>query len=128
MLYLARNRDGSTNPPVQHNAFSPIVTEYVDRPMLHTLSCKATISKTTRITEQSSSLCDHIHAVDTKHDNARGYPPLTFQIIRQPFTIKAAEVKTTSNDYTKGGEPIYYHGPHEMCIMAGGPQNQLILS
>jgi len=24
----------------------------------------------------------------------------------------------------KGGEPIYYHGPHELCIVAGGPQNQ----
>jgi len=21
----------------------------------------------------------------------------------------------------------YYHGPHELCIIAGGPQNQLIL-
>jgi len=25
-------------------------------------------------------------------------------------------------------EPIYYHGPQEMCIIAGGPQNQLNLS
>ena len=24
--------------------------------------------------------------------------------------------------------PVYYHGPHEICIVAGGPQNQLILS
>jgi len=23
------------------------------------------------------------------------------------------------------GEPIYYQGPHEFCIIAGGPQNQL---
>ena len=30
--------------------------------------------------------------------------------------------------YNKGGEPIYYHGPHELCIIAGGPQNQLIFS
>jgi len=30
--------------------------------------------------------------------------------------------------YCRGGEPIYYHGPHEFCIIAGGPQNQLILS
>jgi len=28
----------------------------------------------------------------------------------------------------QGGEPIYYHGPHELCIIAGRPQNQLILS
>jgi len=34
-------------------------------------------------------------------------------------------VKTS---YTVGGEPIYCHGPHELCIIAGGPQNQLILS
>jgi len=26
------------------------------------------------------------------------------------------------------GNPIYYHGPHELCIVAGGPQNKLILS
>jgi len=25
--------------------------------------------------------------------------------------------------HTRGGEPIYYHGPHELCIIAGGPQN-----
>jgi len=30
--------------------------------------------------------------------------------------------------YTSGGEPIYYHGPHELCVIAGGPQIQLILS
>jgi len=24
----------------------------------------------------------------------------------------------------KGGEPIYYHGPHDLCNIAGGPQNQ----
>jgi len=28
----------------------------------------------------------------------------------------------------QGGEPIYYHGPHELCSIAGGSQNQLILS
>jgi len=35
------------------------VTEYVD--VLHSLSCKALISKPTRITEQSSALIDHIY-------------------------------------------------------------------
>jgi len=30
--------------------------------------------------------------------------------------------------YTRGGEPIYYHEPHELCIIAGRPQNQLISS
>jgi len=25
-------------------------------------------------------------------------------------------------------KPIYYVGPHELCIIVGGPQNQLILS
>jgi len=30
--------------------------------------------------------------------------------------------------YSRGGELIYYHGPHELCIITGGPQNQLILS
>jgi len=30
--------------------------------------------------------------------------------------------------YVRGGEPIHYHGPHELCIIAGGPQNQWILS
>jgi len=30
--------------------------------------------------------------------------------------------------YTRGGEPIYYQGPYELCIIAGGPQNQLISS
>jgi len=30
--------------------------------------------------------------------------------------------------YGRGGEPIYYHGPHRLCIIAGGPQNHLILS
>jgi len=28
--------------------------------------------------------------------------------------------------YTSGGGPIYYHGPHESCIISGGPQNQVI--
>jgi len=28
---------------------------------------------------------------------------------------------------SRGGEPIYYHGPHELCISAGGPQNQSII-
>ena len=27
---------------------------------------------------------------------------------------------------SKGVEPIYFHGPHELYIIAGGPQNQLI--
>ena len=27
----------------------------------------------------------------------------------------------------EGGEPIYYHGPNEMCIIAGEQQNQMIL-
>jgi len=26
-----------------------------------------------------------------------------------------------------GAETIYYHGPHELCIIAGGSQKQLIL-
>jgi len=30
--------------------------------------------------------------------------------------------------FTRGGKPIYYHGPHELYIIAGGPQNHLILS
>jgi len=30
--------------------------------------------------------------------------------------------------YARGGEPIYYHGPHELCIIACGLQNQIILS
>jgi len=30
--------------------------------------------------------------------------------------------------YSRGGEPIYYHGPNEMCIVAGGLQNQWDLS
>jgi len=28
----------------------------------------------------------------------------------------------------QGWEPIYYHWSHELCIIAGGPQNQFILS
>jgi len=32
-------------------------------------------------------------------------------------------------DFRAGvGEPIYYRGPHELCIIAGRPQIQLILS
>ena len=27
--------------------------------------------------------------------------------------------------YSKGGEPIYYHGSHKLRIIAGGPQKQL---
>jgi len=30
--------------------------------------------------------------------------------------------------FKPGGEPIYYHGPDKLCVIAGGPQNQLILS
>ena len=41
------------------------VTEYVD--VFHSLSCKALISKPTRITEQSSTPIDHIYTNDTKH-------------------------------------------------------------
>ena len=26
--------------------------------------------------------------------------------------------------YIRGGEPNYYPGPHELRIIAGGPQNQ----
>jgi len=29
---------------------------------------------------------------------------------------------------TRVGEPIYYHRPLELFIIAGGPQTQLILS
>jgi len=35
---------------------------------------------------------------------------------------------TLRHNLEQGGELIYYHGPHELCIIAGGPQNQLILS
>jgi len=28
--------------------------------------------------------------------------------------------------YARGGEPIYYHGPHKSRIIAGGTQEQLI--
>jgi len=28
----------------------------------------------------------------------------------------------TTELYPRGGEPIYYPGPHELRIMAGGPQ------
>jgi len=38
-----------------------IVTEYVD--MVHSFSCKALISKSTIITEQSFSLIDHIYSI-----------------------------------------------------------------
>jgi len=30
--------------------------------------------------------------------------------------------------HSKGGEHVYYHEPHELCIIAGGAQNPLILS
>jgi len=30
--------------------------------------------------------------------------------------------------YNRGGEPNYYHGPHELCIIASAPQSQLNLS
>jgi len=30
--------------------------------------------------------------------------------------------------YNRDGEPIHYHGPHELCFITGGPQNHLILS
>ena len=30
--------------------------------------------------------------------------------------------------YIRSGEPNYYRGPHQLCIIAGGPQNQQILS
>ena len=30
--------------------------------------------------------------------------------------------------YSRGGEPIYYQGLHELCIVVGGMQNPLILS
>ena len=30
--------------------------------------------------------------------------------------------------HIRSGEPNYYRGPHELCIIAGGPQNQQILS
>jgi len=30
--------------------------------------------------------------------------------------------------YGRDGELNYYHGPHELCTIAGGPQNQLNLS
>jgi len=26
--------------------------------------------------------------------------------------------------YNRGGKPIYYHGPRELCIVAGRPQTQ----
>ena len=34
----------------------------------------------------------------------------------------------TDAAFKEGWEPVYYHGPHELCITAGEPQNQLILS
>jgi len=29
--------------------------------------------------------------------------------------------------YASGGEPFHYHGPHELYIITGGQQNQLIV-
>ena len=36
--------------------------------------------------------------------------------------------RSAGSDRAGGGGPIHYHGPHELCIFAGGPQNRLILS
>jgi len=76
-----------------------IVTEYVD--MLHSLSCKALISKPTRITEQSSTLIDHIYTNDTKHAIMSGISIFDLSDHLPTFSIvKAADVNTTSNNYT----------------------------
>ena len=76
-----------------------IVTEYVD--MLHSLSCKALISKPTRITEQSSTLIDHIYTNDTKHAIMSGISIFDLSDHLPTFSIvKAADVNITSNNYT----------------------------
>jgi len=76
-----------------------IVTEYVD--MLHSLSCKALISKPTRITEQSSTLIDHIYTNDTKHAIMSGISIFDLSDHLPTFSIvKAADVNTASNNYT----------------------------
>jgi len=78
-----------------------IVTEYVD--MLHSLSCKALISKPTRITEQSSTLTDHIYTNDTKHAIVSGISKTIFDLSDHLTTfsiVKVADANTTSDNYT----------------------------
>jgi len=75
------------------------VTEYAD--VLHNLSCKALISKPTRITEQSSTLIDHIYTNDTKHAIVSGISISDLSDHLPTFSIvKTADINTTSNNYT----------------------------
>jgi len=48
---------------------------------------------------------------------------------KQTFTFfsSAIQVMKFEKLWSRGGEHFYYHGPHEMCIITGGPQNQLII-
>jgi len=75
------------------------VSEYVD--VLRSLSCKALISKPTRITEQSSTLIDHIYTTDTKHAIVSGISIFDLSNHLPTFSIvKAADINTTSNNCT----------------------------
>ena len=78
-------RDDFNINPVKYSRDNT-VTEYVD--MLHSLSCKALISKRTRLTEQSSTLIDHIYLLMIQSMPLWvGYLFLTFQIICQHFLL-----------------------------------------
>ena len=65
--------------------------------MVHSLPCKALISKPTRITEQSSTLIDHN---DTKHAIVSGTSNFDVSNLPTFSIVKAADINTTSNNYT----------------------------
>ena len=52
-----------------------------------------------------------------------------------PFLLKIVDAQRRHRccmqyfcPFRRGGGPIYYQESHELCIIAGGPQTQLILS
>jgi len=51
---------------------------------------------------------------------------IQFFLILYPATVLSCVLASVWINYCRGGEPICYHGPDELRIIACGPQNQII--
>jgi len=64
-----------------------------------------------------------------------GFPPLRppgygpdYSRLALKLSLRTPVAAGWGTPEIRGGKLIYYHGPRELCIIAGGPQNQSILS
>jgi len=66
------------------------------------------------------------HAVGAIDDSTVSCPWVKFSLqLSSQHSNLTANIFNWSFKNFSVGEPIYYHGLHELCINTGGPQNQL---